>query len=217
MIRGVFFDLDGTLVNSLADIAAAVNGALEELGLPVFPEEDYRHKAGNGIRKLCQRALPAGREELLEDLIAGYRRRYGENCRERTRPYAGAEELLEALREAGLKTAVITNKPADQTARVMTLFRENAVDLVFGQHEPFPVKPDPRSFFHVAETLGLRPEEVVYCGDSDVDIFFAHNAGALGAGCLWGFRGRAELEAAGADLLADDPDELKTRLLALTK
>ena len=202
MIRGVFFDLDGTLVNSLADIAAAVNGALEELGLPVFPEEDYRHKAGNGIRKLCQRALPAGREELLEDLIAGYRRRY---------------ELLEALREAGLKTAVITNKPADQTARVMTLFRENAVDLVFGQHEPFPVKPDPRSFFHVAETLGLRPEEVVYCGDSDVDIFFAHNAGALGAGCLWGFRGRAELEAAGADLLAADPDELKTRLLALTK
>lgn len=214
MIRGVFFDLDGTLVDSLADIAAAVNGALEELGLPGCPEADYRHKVGNGIRKLCQRALPAGREDLLEDLIAGYRRRYGENCRERTRPYAGVEALLKTLRAAELKTAVITNKPADQTARVMTLFRENAVDLVFGQQEPFPVKPDPASFFHVAEKLGLKPGEVVYCGDSDVDIRFAHNAGALGAGCLWGFRGREELEAAGADLLAADPDELKAMLLS---
>ncbi|MBQ7491622.1 MAG: HAD-IA family hydrolase [Clostridia bacterium] len=214
MIRGVFFDLDGTLVNSLADIAAAVNGALEELGLPGYSEAEYRHKVGNGIRKLCQRTLPAGRENLLEELIGRYRRRYGENCTARTRPYAGTEAMLEDLRAAGLKTAVITNKPADQTARVMTLFRENAVDLVFGQQEPFPVKPDPASFFHVAEKLGLKPGEVVYCGDSDVDIRFAHNAGALGAGCLWGFRGREELEAAGADLLASGPDELKAMLLS---
>ncbi len=213
MIRGVFFDLDGTLVNSIADIGGAVNEALASLGLPQFSLDEYRYMVGNGMRKLCQRALPVGKEELLPVLMERYKNNYLAECTRGTLPYDGVNEMLARLRAAGLRLAVITNKPQPQAERVMTLLPEGCVDVVFGQQEPYPVKPDPASFLHVAELLGLLPDEVIYCGDSSVDIQFAHNAGTLGFGCAWGFRGRGELEEAGADAIADSPEELGERIL----
>lgn len=208
MLRGVFFDLDGTLVDSLADIAAAMNRALGQFDLPGFPVEEYKYKVGNGSRILSQRCLPETRREETDALRQVYSREYLAACCVDTRPYEGIVSMLDTLRAQGLKLAVITNKPQEQAEQVMQLLPPGAVDGLFGQQSRFPVKPDPAIFDYAAEQLGLRPEEVLYCGDSAVDIQFAHNAGTRGLGCVWGFRGRAELENAGADFLADDPAEL---------
>lgn len=214
-IKAVFFDLDGTLVNSIYDIAGAMNYALEQLGFPTFTVEQYDHMVGNGMVKLCQRALPAGQEDKLDALLAGYKARYLSHCCDETRVYDGVPEMLAALRQAGLKLALISNKPQEQTDRVAGHYLPGMVDLAYGQREPFPVKPDPACFRFVAETLGVKPEEVLYCGDSAVDIQFARNAGAESLGCIWGFRGRKELEDAGAQHLAESPRELGEIALTL--
>lgn len=208
MIRGVFFDLDGTLVDSLADIAAAMNRALAQWGLPGFSVEDYRYKVGNGSLMLSRRCLPEDRRGEAEALRQDYSREYLAACCVRTKPYEGIVPMLETLRARGLKLAVITNKPQEQAEQVMRLLPETLWDGLFGQQSRFPVKPEPDIFRFAAGQLGLAPEEVLYCGDSDVDIRFAHNAGAKGLGCVWGFRGREELAAAGADFLADSPARL---------
>ena len=209
MIKAILFDLDGTLVNSIYDIAAAMNYALESLGQPTFATEQYYKMVGNGMKNLCRRALAADRQDLLEELLKRYNARYLAHCCDETRVYDGVPQLLRELKSRGYKLALITNKPAGQAKNVMdTLLPDVPLDVIWGQQPPFAVKPDPAVYFHVCKLLGVRPEETVYCGDSDVDILFAHNAGAKGLGCLWGFRGEAELMAAGADLLAGAPLEI---------
>ena len=206
MIKAVLFDLDGTLVNSIYDIGGAMNVALESLGQPTFPIEQYYKMVGNGMRKLCQRALAEDKQHLLEELLQRYQTRYLEHCCDDTVVYEGAPQLLNELHEQGYKLAVITNKPADQAKRVMdTLLPGAPLDVVWGQQKPFAVKPDPAVYHHVCNLLGVQAGETLYCGDSDVDMLFAQNAGATGAGCLWGFRDEAELKAAGADHLVKVP------------
>lgn len=209
MIKAILFDLDGTLVNSIYDIAAAMNHALESLGQPTFPVERYYKMVGNGMKTLCRRALAEDKQELLEELLARYNARYLAHCCDDTRVYDGVPQLLRELKSRGCKLALITNKPAGQAKNVMdTLLPAAPLDVVWGQQAPFAVKPDPAVYFHVCELLGVEPKDTLYCGDSDVDIQFAHNAGAKGLGCLWGFRGETELKAAGADLLARTPLEI---------
>lgn len=208
MLKGVFFDLDGTLVDSLADIAAAMNRALAKFDLPGFPVEDYRYKVGNGSLILSQRCLPEARKQEAEALRGEYSREYLAACCVRTVPYEGVLEMLQTLRAHGLKLAVITNKPQEQAEEVMHLLPENAVDGLYGQSRKFPVKPDPSIFHDVMDAFGMQPEEVLYCGDSAVDIEFAHNAETKAIGCNWGFRGSEELQAASADFLAGTPGEL---------
>lgn len=206
MIKAVLFDLDGTLVNSIYDIGGAMNRALESLGQPGFTTEQYYHMVGNGMKKLCQRALAPDRQDLNQALLQRYQAEYLAHCCDDTVVYDGVLPLLERLHDRGCRLAVITNKPKDQADKVMgTLLPGVPLDVVWGQQPPFAVKPDPAVYRHVAGLLEVAPEDTLYCGDSDVDIHFAHNAGARGVGCLWGFRGRAELEAAGADFLAERP------------
>ena len=206
MIRAILFDLDGTLVNSIYDIAGAMNTALESLGQPTFPVEDYYQKVGNGMKNLCRRALAEDKQHLQEELLQRYHARYLAHCCDDTVVYEGVQALLETLHHRGCRLAVITNKPHDQALKVMhTLLPGAPVDVIWGQQAPFAVKPDPAVYHHVCALLGVQPEETLYCGDSDVDILFAHNAGARGLGCLWGFRGEQELKAAGADVLAGKP------------
>ena len=211
MSKAILFDLDGTLVNSIYDIAAAMNHALESLGQPTFSVEQYYKMVGNGMKNLCRRALAEDRQELLEELLARYNARYLAHCCDLTQVYDGVPELLRELKNRGYQLALITNKPAGQAKNVMdALLPAAPLDVVWGQQPPFAVKPDPAVYFHVCKLMGVRPEETLYCGDSDVDILFAHNAGAKGLGCLWGFRGEAELKAAGADLLAAQPKDILT-------
>lgn len=209
MIKALLFDLDGTLVNSIFDIAAAMNHALESLSLPTFSVEQYYHMVGNGMKKLCLRALPEDRQSLCPELLRRYNARYLSHCCDETRVYDGVPALLEDAKKEGLLLALITNKPAPQTKNVVDALLPTApLDVVWGQQPPFAVKPDPAVYRHVCSLLGVAPEETVYCGDSDVDIRFAHNVGALGLGCVWGFRGEDELRAAGADLLAARPGDI---------
>ena len=208
MIKAVLFDLDGTLVNSIFDIAAAMNYALQTLEQPTFSVEQYYQMVGNGMKNLCRKALAEDKQHLLEPLLEAYNARYLTHCCQETVAYDGVSTLLERLSARGLKLAVITNKPQSQTEQVMALLPGAPLQVVWGQQPPFAVKPDPAVYHHVCGLLGVSPEETAYCGDSDVDMLFAKNAGAKAIGCLWGFRSREELEAAGADCVAAAPLEI---------
>ena len=213
MKKAVLFDLDGTLVNSIFDIADAANRALTQLGQPTFSVEEYYRIVGNGMKTFCTRVLAADQQHLAEELTHLYHANYSACCCDKTVPYEGVFEMLEELHRRGYLLALITNKPQTQTPKVMeTLLPGVPLDVIWGQQPPFAVKPNPEVYRHVCDLLGVAPENTVYCGDSDVDILFAHNAGARAIGCLWGFRGREELERVGADQLADKPLDILTLL-----
>lgn len=204
------FDLDGTLVNSVYDIADALNTCLTQLGKPEYPLEEYYRMVGDGMYMLCRRALPEGTQEEVDRLVAMYSRRYRENCCVRTRPYDGMLQLLKDLQQQGVKLAILSNKPHDQTlAVVSTLLPGIEFFCVRGQSDAFPRKPDPAALQALMELAKVSPEETVYIGDSDVDVYFGKNAGVQTVGVSWGFRGEPELKTAGADHIAANPEELK--------
>lgn len=207
---GVIFDLDGTLTDTLGDLADATNAVLRDHGLPVWPEEAYRRMVGSGARKLIERALgDRATPALTDELLAAFISVYNANCLHRTRPYTGVMDCLEALQRRGTRLAVVTNKPEEQAHKVVQAFFGGKVFThVLGGRTDRPKKPDPGAVLSVLNDWGMRPEEALYVGDSDVDIYTAHNAGMAGAGACWGFRGEEELRAAGADYLLDLPLDL---------
>ncbi len=200
------FDLDGTLVNSIEDIAFAVNRGLKLLGFPEHPVSAFNSFVGDGMYKLCERALPENSREYtceLSDLYGSY---YIEHCCVLTKPYDGIISVLEKLRGAGLHLAVLSNKPHNQTISVVSkLFGDEYFDYVLGQTPEFPVKPNPASLNHVIESMGISKSDAVNIGDSNVDIILGKNAGIDSIGVSWGFRTREELTKAGAERIADTP------------
>lgn len=215
MIRYCFFDLDGTLVNSLADIADAMNWALARLDLPGYSLQEYSRKVGRGMDNLCRACLPEGREGDFEALRQLYDARYTAHSCEKTALYPGMEQALRRLHRAGVTMAVLTNKPQSQADQVARLLQPYAIATVMGKREGFPIKPDPASLYCLMAQLGATPAESVYIGDSDVDILLGKNAGLPTVGVTWGFRGAAELTAAGADYLCSDPAALADLILGL--
>lgn len=208
----VIFDLDGTLINSLEDLAAAANYVCSLHGWPTFPVDRYRYKVGNGQLKLVERFMPAeyaGDQAMFEIALAEFRAYYDEHKEDHTAPYPGIVETLDAMREAGLTLAVLSNKDhAAAAPLVERYFGTDRFTLVQGRIDAFPPKPAAPITLHVLEQLQASPDRTLYVGDSNVDVRTGHNAGLRTAGVSWGFRGRTELEAEGADFIAETPAQL---------
>ncbi len=205
----MLFDLDGTLVDSLADLANATNHALTQLACPTHPLEAYRIFVGDGARVLCERALPADRQGLINEALHLMRAHYAQHWANLTRPYPGISELLAALHERGYKLAVLSNKPDDFTKQVVAhYFRPNPFVAVRGQLPQVPLKPDPTAALQIAEEFHIPPAEWLYLGDTNTDMRTARNAGLFAVGVLWGFRGREELEEAGAQTIIARPADV---------
>lgn len=207
----IIFDLDGTLINSLKDLADAVNYALKEYGCPVHDVEKYRYFVGNGIPKLIERALPAEKcsEKMILDVKSKFEQYYDEHYADSTVPYEGICDLLEALKAKGYKIAVASNKADEFTVKIADkLFGSGKFDVVCGKRSDTPKKPSPVIIENIMAEIGCKPEETVMVGDSDVDIFTARNAGIKSIGCLWGFRTEKELLDAGADHIVSSPMEI---------
>lgn len=210
MYKGIIFDLDGTLLDTLYDLAEAGNHALGAMGLPQHPAEAYKHMVGNGIPKLVTRMLPAHQLGAATQALALqlFLRHYDAHKLDHTRPYPGIPALLAGLVKAGVLLGVVSNKDDAPAQAIVEHFFPQVFCAVRGRLDGTPPKPDPALVHAVLHAWGLPPQTVLYVGDSGVDIATAHNAGLAGCGVLWGFRGEDELAAAGADYLAADVVEL---------
>ncbi len=209
----VIFDLDGTLLDTIADLAASTNYALRQCGFPERPEEAYCQFVGNGITKLFERALPES-DRTVEDVAcmrSYFLDYYTEHNTDCTRPYAGVPELLEALTERGIRVAVASNKYQAGTEKLVSLFFPRVEFVaVLGQREGIPVKPHPAIVQAILSVAGVEADEALYVGDSDVDMLTAQAAGIESVGVTWGFRGRDELCRAGAIHLVDCAEDILT-------
>ena len=209
-----FFDLDGTLLDTLADIGGACNRMLAAHGFPQHTIPAYATMVGNGFTRTVERALPGGvlaalSPEELEELTAEARAQYAAHLYEHTEPYPGMAEALAKLAESGMVLAVLSNKPDAWTAPIIHhFFPDIPFARIHGARAGLPLKPDPHVPLAMLAGLGLEAARCAYVGDSDVDMLTARNAGMLPVGATWGFRGAAELRAAGARLLATRPLEL---------
>lgn len=211
MKKLIIFDLDGTLLDTIADLAAATNQALAQEGYPTHPVDAYRFFVGNGINKLFERALPEeARNEAnvlkIRSLFVPY---YDVHNADLSRPYPGIPELLLQLQQAGFQLAVASNKYQSATRKLVAqYFPDIRFAAVFGQREGVPTKPDPTVVHDILTETGVTPDEVMYVGDSDVDMQTARNAGVTAVGVTWGFRPRAELAALHPAYLIDQAEEL---------
>lgn len=207
--RAAVFDLDGTLLNTLADLADSGNELLASYGMAPHPEPAFRYFVGNGSRKLMERILPGKSPEQIDEALARYKAIYEKHLTAKTTPYAGISETLSALKARGVRMAVCTNKHISAAeALIRKYFPADTFDTFEGDRPGVPRKPDPAHVRIVLEKMGVRPEETVYLGDSGVDMQTAVNAGALPVGVLWGFREKAELMKNGAQILLSKPSEL---------
>ena len=211
-IKAVLFDLDGTLTNTLEDIADAMNRALSLTGLPTWETEAYKLLVGNGARTLAQRAV-RDREDKVEEVLDLYQRWYETHNQEKTRPYAGVPELLHGLNERGIPLCVLSNKPDRDTKNVVAhYFPDIPFAAVRGQVEGFPIKPDPAGALLLSRELGIEPRNFAYLGDTKVDMSCAVRAGMQPVGVLWGFRSREELVENGAKTLLEKPEDMLSYL-----
>lgn len=211
--RAVIFDLDGTLVDTLGDLAESVNSGLRRLGLPTHSVESYKQRVGNGTRAMISRALPPDRQEDVESLMQMQKTHYQQHFADQSRPYPGVTDMLRDLKDRGYQLAVLSNKPDAFTQKVVAAVLDSAFfDIVRGHRDPLPLKPAPASARAVAQELGLSAHQIAYVGDSGVDMQTAGNAGFFAIGVAWGFRDRGELVENGAAAMIDHPSQLPALL-----
>lgn len=205
--RSAIFDLDGTLLDTLQDLADSMNSALLKNGLPSHPAKSYRLFVGDGIDQLALKA--SGRPDLTATLVSDMRLHYSENWRRLTRPYDGIPDVLSELAALRVPLSVLSNKP-DAFTKIMTrhFFPGIPFRIVAGARDGIPNKPDPSGALGIARETAVSPEDTVFFGDSGIDMRAAKNAGMTGAGVLWGFRTREELLTDGARLLIDEPKDM---------
>jgi phosphoglycolate phosphatase len=209
--RAAIFDLDGTLLDTLDDIANAANRVLAARGFPTHPNQTYRAFIGDGVVKLILRALPPTQHDdaTVCDCVDAYIQHYEQSWNAETKPYAGVPELLDALIARGFALAVLSNKPDRFTQRcVDELLPKWSFQAVLGASDKSPRKPDPAGAFQIARRVGVQPAECAFVGDSGVDMQTARAAGMRAVGALWGFRDREELLRDGAQVLIRQPAEL---------
>ena len=211
MIKTILFDLDGTLLNTIDDLADAGNWVCAQHGWPTFTVEQFKHMVGNGIPKLIERFSPASARtpDQLAATLAEFTARYDAHKEDKTAPYPGIPELLAALKAAGIQTAVFSNKADPLCGKIIAhYFGADSFSIVRGNLPGVPTKPDPTGVYALMQDLGAEASSTLFVCDSDVDILTGHNAGLPAVGVLWGFRGEAELTAAGADALAAVPADI---------
>lgn len=221
----VIFDLDGTILDTLEDIAVGTNHVLRLAGFPTHPIEAYRYFVGNGVDMLIRRALPAEISaqlpppsaeqegeachifQRLKAELAEYHKKNGEGFF--TRPFSGISALFQELQKRQIPLAIFSNKPEERVLRsIPHSFPHISFFRILGAREGFPLKPDPTVVLSVARDANLTPEKIIYLGDSDVDMQTAKNAGMYAVGAGWGYRGEKELRQAGANLVIKEPAEL---------
>ena len=208
----VIWDLDGTLLNTIEDLHASVNYALERYGQPIKTLKETTRNVGNGIRLLISRSLEGGEENpLIEEVFSAFKAHYAENCLNLTRPYDKIPELLQTLKASGVKMAVVSNKIDFAVKDLRDRFFP-WLDVAMGEQSGIARKPDPAMVYLAMEELGATAAETVFIGDSEVDVVTAQNAGLDCIAVLWGFREREELEAVGGKTFAENADELAALL-----
>lgn len=210
MKKAAIFDLDGTLLNTLTDLAVSCNHALALYGYPTHETEDYKLFVGNGVYNLVKRMLPesAQDEETRAKIKAAFDTYYAEHTVDYTKPYDGVEEMLRKLKAQGLKMIVISNKAHNFVVQLIESIFPDVFDVILGQRDDVPKKPDPAAVFEALEKVEVKSEDSLYVGDSGVDMQTGKNGGCFTIGVSWGFRSVEELLANGADALLDTPEEI---------
>ena len=210
MIKAVVFDLDGTLLHTVPDIAGAMNRALAACGLPIHKQKTVEDFLGGGILEAVTQATPAGTDgETIQRVLELYRDDYIANCTNQTTLYDGVVEMVGRFVERGVPMAVLSNKTEATAQKIIRhFFPEGEFIAVFGRVPERPLKPHIDAAKPVMETLKFRPEEIAYVGDSNTDILFAKALGMLPVAAPWGYRSRTELVEAGAELIAECPEDV---------
>ena len=209
--KGLIFDLDGTLLDTLEDLAKASNTTLEYFGFPVHPVDAYRYFVGEGLKILMQRIVPG--DDATDEQLAEYMKKftdiYSQTWNVHSVPYEGIIEMLRSLSDTGLQLAILSNKPHDFTALcAKTFFPDNTFAFVYGQRDGIAKKPDPAGALEIAEKMGLDASEILYVGDTATDMQTGNSAGMKTIGVEWGFRDRAELENNNAWKIISTPAEV---------
>jgi haloacid dehalogenase superfamily, subfamily IA, variant 1 with third motif having Dx(3-4)D or Dx(3-4)E len=211
MLKGVIFDLDGTLLDTLQDLSDSVNSALLKYGYPTHTTEEYKVRIGNGFRNLMEVSLPADCRDdtTVNNVLNEFLDVYSKNYTRKTKPYDGIEQMLSALTRKNVLLGVNSNKRTDYSVELVKQnFRNISFAGVIGERSGIPKKPDPTSALEIAARMKLKPAEIIYIGDSGTDIKTGNNAGMATAGVLWGFRGIEEFTQANADYVFHAPHEI---------
>lgn len=214
----IIFDLDGTLLDTLADIAETCNEVLAHNHFPIHPTVAYKEFIGNGLEILMKRITPVGTEEMVvEQCCKLFAEQYSQNWKRNSCPYEGINDMLSALKSYDVNLAVLSNKPHKFTKLfVDEFFPVKLFSIVYGQREGFPKKPDPAVAMEIAAQFGVRPQDTLFVGDSGVDIMTGKAAGMMTAGVSWGFRSVQELTDNNADIIVYNPLELERYVLSTT-